>query len=135
MVGKDLSLIPLPVEGILSVIAAREACTFQGESMHRLGVKNDKGLQGYGIYISDDGFSMHEGFFVDNEKEGLQRHIKLSKRRPGCCTIRECEYMSGAVVSDIKQVKYDAEGNRTEDRFEVENGFFKEGQSKPETRC
>jgi hypothetical protein len=43
-VGKDSVYCPVPVPGLLEVIQAPEACTFLGESMHRLGYKNTEGL-------------------------------------------------------------------------------------------
>ena len=132
---KDILLVRVTEALLLQTISKPEACTFLGEPMQRMGIQNRTGgLQGYGCLISDDGFTMHEGFFVDNVREGRQRHIKLSKRRPGCATIREGMFTNGNLVGEVKQVKYDAEGSRTEDSFEVEHGFFKDVQSKPETR-
>jgi hypothetical protein len=70
MVGKDTIFCPMEIPGVLKVMTAPEATTFLGIAMQRIGSKNDKGLQGYGCFVSDDGFAMHEGFFLDNVREG-----------------------------------------------------------------
>ena len=89
---RELNMIYVKVHPLtyLSQIAEPETANFEGNMGKQVGHKTrGGGLQGHYAFLSDDGKFMFEGFFKDGQKNGVQRTIKVSKRKPGHFTVHE----------------------------------------------
>ena len=89
------------------------------------GAKDNGALvaQGHCAILSKDGCTLIEGHFKNGKAEGLQRLIKVSKRKPGCTTIREATFTEGLESGTIKQTKING-NNQITTTIEVKDGVF-----------
>jgi hypothetical protein len=73
--------------------------------------------------LAKDKSFVQEGFFKNGKQHGPQRMIKMSKRRPGCYTIREGDFKDGEECGPQKQTKV-TPNNRLCQLINIENGSF-----------
>jgi hypothetical protein len=52
--------------------------------------------------MSEDGRFLIEGYFIDGKRSGPSREIKLSRKWPGCATIREGDYVNDVAKGQFK---------------------------------
>jgi len=68
-------------------------------------VKDVYKFQGKCAILAQDGSCLTEGYFKNGQLNGPVRHIKMSKRKPGCYTMREGTYQEGVESAPQRQTK------------------------------